>query len=260
MKQSAVQSGVPGAGKKTDAQVVLATPGLRWDAFDAYLFDIDGTLLRAQGGVHNDAFPESVRQVMGREISLDRVLLHGNTDSRILAQAFEHAGVNRNSWEPYRQAIHDRMWTLVDQRRDQIQIVMMPGIRESLDHLQKLGRVLGTATGNLELIGWLKIELAGLRDYFTFGGFSDAHEERAAMIGAAAAMARSQAGDDASVCVVGDTPADIAAARANHLPVIAVATGAYTVEDLLECKPDIAATNMQALLDSSPLGSPSVSA
>jgi phosphoglycolate phosphatase len=257
VKQSAGPTVRTLANPPDAGRVVLATPGLQWDAFDAYLFDIDGTLLRAQGGVHNDAFPESVRQVMGQEISLDQVLLHGNTDSRILAQAFEHAGISRDTWLPHRQAIHDRMWTIVDQRRGEIKIVHMPGIRESLDHLKKLNRVLGTATGNLELIGWLKIELAGLRDYFTFGGFSDHHEERAAMIGAAAALARTEAGAHATVCVVGDTPADIAAARANDLPVIAVATGAYTVDELLEYKPDIATTNMQALLNSTVLRSAS---
>jgi phosphoglycolate phosphatase-like HAD superfamily hydrolase len=238
-------------GVTGERRVVLARPGLQWDAFDAYLFDIDGTLLRAQGGVHNDAFPESVRQVTGHEVSLEKVMLHGNTDSRILAQAFEDAGIARSAWEPYQQAIHDRMWTLVDQRREQIQIIMMPGIRESLEHLRKLGRVLGAATGNLELIGWLKIELAGLRDYFTFGSFSDQHEERAAMIAAGATLARLQGGPHASVCVVGDTPADIAAARANNLPVIAVATGHYSVDDLLAYAPDIVATNMQVLLDAS---------
>ncbi len=235
--------------KADGRRVVTASPGLKWDGYDAYLFDIDGTLLRAQGGVHNDAFPESVLQVMHQAISLDKVLLHGNTDSRILAQAFEHAGIDRSIWLPHREAIHERMWTIVDQRRGQMQITVMPGIRESLEHLRTLGRVLGTATGNLELIGWLKIELAGLRDYFTFGGFSDAHEERAAMIAAAAAMARQQAGETASVCVVGDTPADIAAARANNLPVIAVATGAYSMDDLLMDEPEIAAESMQALLD-----------
>ena len=252
------QSAVPGDGVGPEVKVVLTQSGLQWDAFDAYLFDIDGTLLRAQGGVHNDAFPESVRQVLGKVISLDRVLLHGNTDSRILAQALEHAGIPRSDWEPHRQAIHDRMWTIVDQRRKDIQIVMMPGIRESLDHLKKLNRVLGTATGNLEQIGWLKIELAGLRSYFTFGGFADLHEARADMIGAAAAMARAQAGEHATVCVVGDTPADIAAAKANNLPVIAVATGAYSVDDLLQHQPDIATTSMQALLESTTHGSPSV--
>ena len=169
-----------------DPKVAIGEPGLRWDEYDAYLFDIDGTLLRAQGGVHNDAFPDSVRDVMGEEISLENIVLHGNTDSRILAQAFASAGIARERWEPHRAAIHARMCSLVEERRHSMQITVMPGIRASLDHLQRCGRVLGAATGNLESIGWTKIELAGLRAYFTFGGFSDAHEDRAAMVGAAA--------------------------------------------------------------------------
>jgi phosphoglycolate phosphatase len=36
------------------------------------------------------------------------------------------------------------------------------------------------------------------------------------------------AGRGASICVVGDTPRDIEAARANFLSVIAVATGKYS--------------------------------
>jgi phosphoglycolate phosphatase-like HAD superfamily hydrolase len=231
-------------------QVVFADPALHWDAFDAYLFDIDGTLLRAQGGVHNDAFPESVRQIMAREVSLERVLLHGNTDSRILAQMFEHAGIERAEWEPHQPAIFARMAALVEARRDFMDIRIMPGVREALEHLRSLHRVLGVATGNLELIGWLKIELAGLRDYFVFGGFSDRYEDRGKLIAAAAASAREKAGPAASVCVVGDTPADISAAKVNQLPVIAVATGAYSLEALLEHRPDIATVSMQALLAS----------
>jgi phosphoglycolate phosphatase len=233
-----------------EKRVVLSHPDLRWDTFDAYLFDIDGTLLRAMGGVHNDAFPESVRQIMAKEISLELVLLHGNTDTRILAQAFEHAGIERSEWEPYKYAIYERMWTLVDERRKQIEIIVMPGIRASLKHLQELKRTLGVATGNLELIGWLKVELAGLRDYFDFGGFSDRFEDRGALIGAAAAAARQKSGLTSTVCVVGDTPSDIAAARSNGLPVIAVATGSYSLDELLKHNPDIGTTSMQALLES----------
>ena len=106
-------------------RIVSAPSAKSWDAFDAYLFDIDGTLLRALGGVHNDAFPKSVRQVMEREISLERVVLHGNTDTRILAQALEHSGIARAAWEPCRKQILDRMCELVSARRAQIEILMI---------------------------------------------------------------------------------------------------------------------------------------
>ena len=49
----------------------------------------------------------------------------------------------------------------------------MPGVEEALGHLARKGALLGVATGNLEAIGWIKIEEAGLREWFRFGGFSD---------------------------------------------------------------------------------------
>ena len=77
------------------------------------------------------------------------------------------------------------------------------------------GALLGVATGNLEAIGWIKIEQAGLREWFRFGGFSDHFPMRPELIGQAARKARELAGSGCTVCVVGDTPRDIEAARAN---------------------------------------------
>jgi phosphoglycolate phosphatase len=47
---------------------------------------------------------------------------------------------------------------------------------------------------------------------------------------------------------VGDTPSDIAATHANKLPVIAVATGHFSFDRLLEDSPEICADNLGALL------------
>jgi len=56
------------------------------------------------------------------------------------------------------------------------------------------------------------------------------------------------AGEDASICVVGDTPRDIEAARANALPVIAVATGRYSFDELLKLRPEVCATSLADLM------------
>lgn len=58
------------------------------------------------------------------------------------------------------------------------------------------------------------------------------------MVCSAAEMARSLAGSDAKVCVIGDTPSDISAARVNQLDVFAVSTGSFTFEELQALKPD----------------------
>ena len=98
------------------------------------------------------------------------------------------------------------------------------------------------------MIGWIKIEAAGLREWFRFGGFSDQFPVRAEMVGHAARKARALAGDAATVCVVGDTPRDIEAAQANNLPVIAVATGNFDFDALHALRPDACATSLADLI------------
>ena len=55
---------------------VAIEPGFIWDAQDAYLFDIDGTLLRSRDRIHFNSFASSVHRVTGFEITLAGILLH----------------------------------------------------------------------------------------------------------------------------------------------------------------------------------------
>jgi phosphoglycolate phosphatase-like HAD superfamily hydrolase len=223
-------------------------PGFAWDGQDAYLFDIDGTLLRDPDRIHMDSFVPSVRQVTGFKVSLEGVSVHGSTDTAILREACRQAGISSAVLEPQVAAIIDAMCRSVAEQRSQFRIVLMPGVKEVLAHLARRGALLGVATGNIETIGWIKIEEAGLREWFRFGGFSDHFPNRAELVANAARKAREMAGAGARVCVVGDTPRDIAAARANSLPVIAVATGNFSFDALLELRPEVCASSLADLL------------
>ena len=229
---------------QSGADRVQIEPGFTWDAQDAYLFDIDGTILRSRDRVHVESFASSVRRITGFEVTLAGIELHGSTDTGILREACHQAGIPADVMEADLEAILEAMRLSVAERRNEFKLIRMPGIEEALSHLASRGALLGVATGNLEMIGWIKIEEAGLREWFRFGGFSDRFPDRAKLIGHAARKARELAGETASVCVVGDTPRDIAAARANSLPVIAVATGNYNFDTLLEHKPDACATSL----------------
>ena len=219
-----------------------------WNQQDAYLFDIDGTLLRSRDRIHYESFFESVRTVMGRELVLDGVTLSGNTDPGILHDAFRLAELDPEHWQPRLEDVLEHMRTTVAAQRDQMNLVKMPGVDEMLTYLHGKGAALGIGTGNLESIGWLKLEVLGVRHWFTFGGFSDNFPARADMIADAAKKARKIKSANATVCVVGDTPADIAAAKANSLPTIAVATGHYSFDDLMEHRPEVCANSLAALL------------
>jgi phosphoglycolate phosphatase-like HAD superfamily hydrolase len=147
----------------------------------------------------------------------------------------------------------------VAEHRGEMLWSIMPGVEAVLAHLERKGALLGVGTGNLEQIGWIKIENAGLRSWFSFGGFCDRFEARADMIAHAAEQARailrsSEGGaglaeSAMTVCVIGDTPFDVEAARANGLPTIAVATGRYTFEQLMEHRPAACTTTLEALLE-----------
>jgi len=226
---------------------VFIEPDFEWDGQDAYLFDIDGTLLRSRDRVHVESFASSVQRVTGFEITLAGILLHGATDTAILREACRQAGVSAEVLEARIDSILETMRTTVAERRHELDLARMPGVENVLRHLAQRGGVLGVASGNLEMIGWIKIEQAGLREWFRFGGFSDHFPIRAELIGKAAAKARELTGGT-RICVVGDTPRDIEAARANFLSVIAVATGNFSFDELRRHQPEVCATSLADLL------------
>jgi phosphoglycolate phosphatase-like HAD superfamily hydrolase len=231
----------------TEARIAIQ-PGFAWDRQDAYLFDIDGTLLRSRDRVHFDSVAASLERVTGLEITLAGISIHGNTDTGILHEACKRADIPAQVLETQISAILEAMGHIVAERRHELDLVLMPGVKDVLNHLAAHGALLGVATGNLEMIGWIKIEVAGLREWFRFGGFSDRFPVRSQLIGDAACKARELAGATAQVCVVGDTPRDIEAARANGLAVIAVATGHFSFDALAEYRPDACASTLADLL------------
>jgi len=100
--------------------------------------------------------------------------------------------------------------------------------------------MLGLLTGNLQPLAYAKVGRAGFGGaHFVpgVGAFGSDHEERdllgaIALERAGAAAGRPFAGADA--IVVGDTPRDIAAARAVGATAVAVASGYFTRADLAE--------------------------
>ena len=68
----------------TNEARVAIEPGFAWDAQDAYLFDIDGTLLRDTGRIHMDSFVPSIRRVTGFEVTLEGIGKVGPSGSQMV--------------------------------------------------------------------------------------------------------------------------------------------------------------------------------
>jgi|SRR5579864_456445 len=212
--------------------------GFQWDVFDAYLFDIDGTLLNCRDAVHYHAFHHALFAVCGLETRLEGLPIHGNTDPGILRAALGRAGVDEKTTNSVLPQIIERMCAEVKRNQPDLAPELCPAINELLTHLERRGRLLCAASGNIEPIGWAKLERAGLKQRFACGAFSWPLETRVEIFGHGVALARERLGERATICVVGDTPSDIEAAQELGLAVIALATGIFRFEQLMACSPD----------------------
>jgi phosphoglycolate phosphatase len=107
---------------------------------------------------------------------------------------------------------------------------------------------LSLVTGNLEPIAHLKLGRAGIGSYFEpgQGGFGSDSEHREALPAIARARASSPPWPRERTVVIGDTPRDIACARADRVRVAAVTTGSFGPESLAEA--DAVVDDARALL------------
>ena len=212
--------------------------GFRWNDSDAYLFDIDGTLLLSKDRTHRYALHRAMLDVYGVATTIDGIAYHGKTDVGILRAALERAGVATDT-------INQRMPEALEvvrldatEKAERFTPNVLPGIREVLECLRDSGKLLGVASGNLELVGWLKVEAAGLREFFKFGRFADHCELREDIFREGVVEVQRRLGPSAKVCFVGDTPDDVRAARRAGGRVIAVGTGIFKIEELASHGPD----------------------
>jgi phosphoglycolate phosphatase len=220
-------------------QTISTAPhnGFQWNTFDAYLFDIDGTLLNSRDRVHYDAFHTALDRVYHCSSRIDNVPVHGNTDIGILRAAAKLCGIGPEPFDKGLAEAQQIMGDEVEHHAADLRPELCPSVRELLNGLYRDGKMMGVCTGNLQRIGWTKLKAAGIRDRFTVGGFSDRHEFRHDIFQDAMEQAKVHLGADARICFVGDTPNDILAAQKLGMPVLAVATGIYKVEQLQEHAP-----------------------
>ena len=206
---------------------------------DAYVFDIDGTLLVTRDLVHWNALRRAMLDVYGADTSIEGIPYHGMTDILILRAALMRHGIPEAE---IRKKMPDALASICrDVATNCAGIVAeaCSSVRALLDQLQDRRKLLTVASGNLETVGWHKIQAAGLRHYFVSGSFGDSLDSRAAIFDQATNQVRQQLGESATICFVGDTPSDVSAARAVRAKIIAVSSGGYSYEELRRHNPDL---------------------
>src|SRR4051812_24530919 len=146
---------------------------------DAYLFDIDGTILVTRDLVHWNGLHQAMLEVYGVDTTIEGIPYHGKTDVGILRMALDRCGVSGTRFEQGLAAARAVICQEVSEHASEICADACPSIGELLNELQGQRKLLGVASGNLEIVGWHKVIAAGVRDFFSFGCFGDYSESRA---------------------------------------------------------------------------------
>jgi phosphoglycolate phosphatase len=121
---------------------------------------------------------------------------------------------------------------------------VMPGVRELLEAVARRDDLYpALLTGNYEEAARLKLEYFDLWRYFACGAFGDDAPDRNGLLPKALLRVAECGGPklpaSASI-VIGDTPLDIACAQAGGARSMGVATGHYSVDQLLAAGADVA--------------------
>jgi phosphoglycolate phosphatase-like HAD superfamily hydrolase len=217
------------------------------------LFDIDGTLVSMRGA-GSRSMDRAFERLTGIPDAFRDVPMAGRTDRAILETALERlaaAGRGPVLAESFHAEFTTGYFEELETEAMKPGPTVCPGVLATLDHLERREVVLGLGTGNYAGAARIKLARFGLWSRFPFGGFGDETRDRPEVVVRAAreGMRRSGA-TPAEVVVIGDTRADIEAARAVGARVLAVATGPIPAAELAAGRPDhLVPTLLDALRD-----------
>jgi phosphoglycolate phosphatase-like HAD superfamily hydrolase len=125
---------------------------------------------------------------------------------------------------------------------------LLPGVRPLLEALRQDSTViLGLLTGNFAASARLKLEQFGLWHYFETGAYGDDAPERAGLVEVAVRRVVERghpAVPSSRIVVIGDTPHDVACARAAGARSLAVATGSSSTVELEAAGADAAVPDL----------------
>lgn len=204
----------------------------------AILFDIDGTLLYARG-VGRIAFGNAFLAAYGVSYpDIAGLTFVGATDSAVVRGMAADCGVPSTPAREEHFFFH--LACEIDTALAQNKPHIYPGIPELTERLIQCGHTLGLVTGNVRATAWSKLRHAGLDHAFAFGAYGDDHPIRTEIARLAASRAPA---DAAARMLIGDTPLDVKAARANGLIAVAVATGWVSADELVAAGADLVLTD-----------------
>jgi len=213
------------------------------------LWDIDGTLMSSTThGAFRKYFAPVMKEIFGSSGKLADLKVSGMTDTQIFYESLRDEGFTPEQIL----GANEKLLPIFEKRMKEVigatetPYVMKPGVREILEATTKDSSFLNALlTGNLSVAAKIKLDSFGLWKYFEGkpNVFGEISHDRRELGKSAVTIAENFLGEKLKpeqFVVIGDTPNDIAAARAFGAKMVSVATGkGHPREELLMYKPDI---------------------
>ncbi len=209
------------------------------------LWDIDGTILHT-GKAGETALGHALKSLHGISKGLQGLEIAGRTDKWIVEELLAREGLPHGEPEIVRflDVYVERLAEELPRRQGGLH----PGILGILEEGHRREDIVqGLLTGNIEKGARLKLSRYGVNHFFEFGAFADDSPARNELGPHAKRRARDRHGEEfppERIYIIGDTPHDVACARAIGARAIAVATGSFSVEQLQACGADAVFTDL----------------
>ncbi len=212
------------------------------------LWDIDHTLIETRG-VGGQVYAEAFAKVTGRPLA-KMPELAGRTEPVIFREVLKVNGI-KPSEDLYDQfAAEQARGYAIHLGELRARGRALPGAAEALRALSERNDVIQSVlTGNTRPSAEIKLRAFDLDRYLDFdiGAYGTDDDTRSNLVNVARQRAEKARGlnfDDDATILIGDTRNDVAAARASHARIIAVATGKHTTADLFAAGADTVLPNL----------------
>jgi pyrophosphatase PpaX len=216
------------AGLFPGTEPVPKGPGSPSGVYEAVVFDLDGTIVDSVELIIV-SFQHAIREVLGREVSRDEAVAWVGRPLREQMELFslEHAEDLVEAYREFNHREHDRMLRLYE------------GVQRLLEDLREAGVKIGLVTSKSRHTTQMAFDLTGIGGHFDASVCADeapGNKPSPAPILACLEQLGVEAG---AAAYVGDSPADIQAARAAGVTAIAVTWGVFKADRLGAEKPDV---------------------
>ncbi len=210
------------------------------------LWDVDYTLVHA-AGAGRALYDVVLTELYGVELAAPITSMAGRTDTSIALETLTAAGLDARA---ELQRFHRRLAARAHEHADMVRErgSVLPGVRAALAAVANLGAdrtvVQSVLTGNLPALARVKLAAFGLTEHLDLdvGAYGDVSDIRADLVPIARRNAAARYGVDftgRATVIIGDTPHDVAAAKAHDARAVGVGTGEFSLQQLADAGADV---------------------